>query len=163
LKRPYPAVRNSRKPALRVPASKLQRANGGGLSFTILIVDDSVLIRHELRSCIEKNTEWQICGEAENGQVAVNKVQELSPDVVIMDFQMPVMNGIDAARQIAKSAPDTAIVMLTMHNGEELRQEARSAGIQEVLSKSESVADHLLATLRKVCAGSQKFMPGPAI
>jgi DNA-binding NarL/FixJ family response regulator len=129
------------------------------LSFTILIVDDSVLIRHELRSCIEKNTEWQICGEAENGQVAVDKVQELSPDVVIMDFQMPVMNGIDAARQIAKSAPNTAIVMLTMHNGEQLRQEARSAGILDVLSKSESVADHLLATLRKFCPPSQKFAP----
>ena len=100
------------------------------MSFTILIVDDSDLIRHALRSCIEKNTEWQICGEAENGQVAVDKVQELSPNVVIMDFQMPVMNGIDAARRITKSAPNTAIVMLTMHNGEQLRREARSAGIQ---------------------------------
>ena len=132
------------------------------MSFTILIVDDSVLIRHALRSCIEKNTEWQICGEAENGQVAVNKAQELSPDVVIMDFQMPVMNGIDAARQITKTAPNTAIVMLTMHNGEQLRGEARSAGIQEVLSKSESVADRLLAALRKVCARSQKFVPRTA-
>lgn len=133
------------------------------MSFTILIVDDSDLIRHALRCCIEKNTEWHICGEAENGQVAVNKAQELSPDVVIMDFQMPVMNGIDAARRITKSVPNTAIVMLTMHNGEQLRREAQSAGIQEVLSKSESVADHLLATLRKFCAGSQKFIPGPAI
>ena len=159
---PYPAVRNSRKPALRVPARNLQRANGGGLSFTILIVDDSVLLRHALRSCIEKNSEWQICGEAENGQDAVDKVQELRPDVVIMDFQMPVMNGIDAARQIAKSAPNTAIVMLTMHNGEQLRREAQSAGIQEVLSKSERVADRLLATLRKLCAGSQKFTPRAA-
>ena len=133
------------------------------MSFTILIVDDSEIIRHALRSCIEKNTEWEICGEAENGQVAVDKVQELSPDLVIMDFQMPVMNGIDAARQITLSAPSTAIVMLTMHNGEQLRREARSAGIQEVLSKSESVADHLLATLRKFCAGSQKVIARPAI
>lgn len=133
------------------------------MSFKILIVDDSDLIRHALRCCIEKNTEWQICGEAENGQVAVNKAQELSPNVVIMDFQMPVMNGIDAARRITLSAPNTAIVMLTMHNGEQLRREARSAGIQEVLSKSESVADHLLAALRKVCAGSQKLIPRRAI
>lgn len=133
------------------------------MSFKILIVDDSDLIRHALRCCIEKNTEWQICGEAENGQVAVNKAQELSPDVVIMDFQMPVMNGIDAARRITLSAPNTAIVMLTMHNGEQLRREARSAGIQEVLSKSESVADHLLAALRKVCARSQKLIPRRAI
>lgn len=132
------------------------------MSFTILIVDDSDLIRHALRCCIEKNTEWQICGEAENGQVAVNKVQELNPDIVIMDFQMPVMNGIDAARQITLTAPNTAIVMLTMHNGEQLRREARSAGIREVLSKSESVADRLLSTLRKLCAGSQKFVPRAA-
>jgi DNA-binding NarL/FixJ family response regulator len=78
--------------------------------------------------------------------VAVQKVKELHPDVVILDFQMPVMNGIEAARQIALLAPRTAVVMLTMHNVEELSNQARAAGIKDVLSKSD-VGDHLLASL----------------
>jgi DNA-binding NarL/FixJ family response regulator len=120
------------------------------LSYSILIVDDSELIRHLLRSCIEENTEWQVCGEAENGQLAVEKVTELHPDVVILDFQMPVMNGIEAARQITHIAPNTAMVMFTMHDCEELRQDARAAGIRDVLSKSDHLGDHLLASLRNV-------------
>ena len=63
----------------------------------ILIVDDSALIRASLRSWIAKNSAWEVCGEAENGQIAVEKVEELHPDVVILDFQMPVMNGLEAA------------------------------------------------------------------
>jgi DNA-binding NarL/FixJ family response regulator len=83
--------------------------------------------------------------------VAVQKVKELHPDVVILDFQMPVMNGIEAARQIALLAPNTAMVMLTMHNVEELSKQARAAGIKDVLSKSD-VVDHLLASLNVALA-----------
>ena len=83
--------------------------------------------------------------------VAVQKVRELHPDVVILDFQMPVMNGIEAARQIALLAPNTAVVMLTMHNVEELSKQARAAGIKDVLSKSD-VVDHLLASLNVALA-----------
>jgi len=124
------------------------------LAYRILIVDDSALIRRTLKSCIEQNTEWHVCGEADNGKVAVDKVQELNPDVVILDFQMPVMNGLDAARRIASSAPNTAIVMLTIHSCKQLQKDARAAGIKDVLSKSDGVADHLLALLRKLRAGS---------
>jgi hypothetical protein len=70
------------------------------MSHTILIVDDSSLIRHTLRSFIEQTNEWQVCGEAENGAVAIEKVKELHPDVVILDLQMPVMDGLEAAGQI---------------------------------------------------------------
>jgi len=120
------------------------------LAYRILIVDDSALIRRTLKSCIEQNTEWHVCGEADNGKVAVDKVQELNPDVVILDFQMPVMNGLDAARRIASSAPNTAMVMLTISNCPQLRKDARAAGIKDVLSKFES--EHLLASLRRLCA-----------
>jgi DNA-binding NarL/FixJ family response regulator len=124
------------------------------LPYSILIVDDSTLIRRLLRSYIEPHRSWQVCGEAENGKVAVEKVKELRPDVVILDYQMPVMNGIEAARQIARLAPNTAMVMLTMHNSETLAKDAQAAGIKDVLSKSDEVSDHLIASLRNVVASA---------
>jgi DNA-binding NarL/FixJ family response regulator len=120
------------------------------LAYSILIVDDSTLVRNLIRSYIEPFAAWRVCGEAENGKVAVEKVKELRPDVVILDFQMPIMDGLEAARQIALLAPNTAMLMLTMHNFEELSKEAHAAGIKDVLSKSAGVADHLIASLRNV-------------
>ena len=120
------------------------------MSGTILIVDDSPIIRHTLRSCIEQNSDWEVCGEAENGRVAVEKVQELHPDVVILDLQMPVMNGFEAAGRISHVAPQTELLMLTLHSCEQVSQDAHAAGIKDVLSKSDDVMDHLLASLRDV-------------
>ena len=120
------------------------------MSYSILIVDDDTLIRGLIRSYIEVRPALRICGEAENGKVAVEKVKDLHPDVVIVDFQMPVMNGLEAARQIAFLAPNTAMVMFTMHNCEQLSKEAQAAGIKEVLSKSDGVAGHLIASLKSV-------------
>jgi DNA-binding NarL/FixJ family response regulator len=117
---------------------------------SILIVDDYPPIRHLLRSCIEQNTDWQVCGEAENGRVAVEKVRQMHPDMVILDFQMPVMNGLEAARRISKFALDTAMVMFTMHLNEQLLNDARAAGIKDVVSKSDSLVNRLLASLRKI-------------
>ena len=88
-----------------------------------------------------------MCGEAENGEVAVDLVKELHPDIVILDFQMPVMNGFEAARQIALIAPRTAILMVTLHDCEQLIRDAQAAGIHHVLSKSEGLADRLLSSL----------------
>ena len=121
------------------------------MSYTVLIVDDSALIRHSLRYCIEQNGDWQVCGEAENGKVAVEKVKELHPDVVILDFQMPVMNGLDTARQIASIAHDVPIIMFTMYKSEQLWKEAQAAGIKDLLSKSDASPKQLLATLGKCC------------
>src|SRR6266498_1061047 len=103
----------------------------------ILIVDDSPSIRLLLRRCIEANTSWDVCGEAENGKVAIEKVIQLSPDAVIVDFQMPVMDGLEAARQITRFSPDTPILMFTMHKSDQLVQAAKAAGIRDVVSKSD--------------------------
>jgi len=121
------------------------------LSYSILIVDDSAVIRHSLRSCLEQYPDWRVCGEAEDGRAAVEKVKELHPDGVILDLQMPVMDGLAAARQITVIAPKTAMVMFTMHSDGQLLKAARAVGIQDVVSKSEGVADHLLASLRNAC------------
>lgn len=74
--------------------------------WSILVVDDNAVMRRLVRLHIEENTDWEICGEAENGLVAIERVKELRPDLVIMDFKMPVMNGLEAAREIVRVAPD---------------------------------------------------------
>jgi DNA-binding NarL/FixJ family response regulator len=118
----------------------------------ILIVDDNPMIRHCVRRCIEANTGWHVCDEAENGQVAIEKVVRHDPDVVILDFQMPVMNGLEAARQIKKISPQTAMVMFTMHQSEQLVHAAKAVGIKEVISKDGNITEHLIASLRSIGA-----------
>lgn len=122
------------------------------MSSTVLIVDDNVSIRRSLRWCIEQDSDMTVCGEAENGAVAVEKVRELRPDVVILDLQMPVMNGLEAARAIAELAPQTAMVMLTLHTHDQLATEAQAAGIREVLSKADAVPGLLMASLKRLRA-----------
>jgi DNA-binding NarL/FixJ family response regulator len=82
----------------------------------------------------------------------VEKVRELRPDVVILDLQMPVMNGLEAARAIAQVAPQTAMVMLTLHTHDQLSTEARAAGIREVLFKTDAVPGPLMASLKRLRA-----------
>lgn len=124
------------------------------MSHKILIVDDSELIRHSVRACIERNTNWEVCGEAENGKVAIEKVRQLQPDVVILDWQMPVMDGLEAAREITRIAPSATLLMITMHDSGRLILDARAAGIKDVLSKTDGVADHLISFLKSVWAGN---------
>ena len=128
------------------------------MSLRILIVDDSPSIRHLLRFFIEHNTDWQVCGEAENGLIAVERVAELAPHAVILDLSMPVMNGLDAAREITRIAPNVQMVMFSMHVSDQLRKDAQAVGIKEVISKSDTIGDHLLASIKTICA--QRF---PAI
>jgi len=121
---------------------------------TILIVDDNALVRRSLRTCIEDNTDWTICGEAENGRIAIEKVKQLQPAVVILDWQMPVMNGLDAAKEISRIAPEATLIMITMHESAMLSEEAGAAGITEVLSKTSHVAEALIASLSRVPVAS---------
>ncbi len=116
----------------------------------ILIVDDNSSIRRLLRFWIGQTREWYVCGEAENGKIAVEKVKRLRPDAVILDLQMPVMNGLEAAKEIKHLAPETAMVMFTMHASDQLLKDAQAVGIQDVLSKSEDVGENLLEMLRRI-------------
>jgi DNA-binding NarL/FixJ family response regulator len=129
---------------------------GASLAYKVLIVDDNAVIRRLVRDCIEQDSNWQVCGEAENGKLAVEKVNELCPDIVILDLQMPVMNGLEAARQIKVVAPETAMVMFTMHSSEQLLRDARAVGVKAVLSKPEGLHENLLKTLRMVLATAQR-------
>jgi CheY-like chemotaxis protein len=116
----------------------------------ILIVDDNPAIRRLIRCSIESNTDWMVCGEAENGKVAIAMVDKLKPDVVILDLSMPVMNGLDAAREISKLVPSTPMIMFTMHEFEAIREQAHQAGVQLVFSKEHGFGDDALEAIRKI-------------
>lgn len=122
------------------------------MSHSVLIVDDNNLVRRLLRSWLEQHSEWHICGEAENGRIAVERVEQLHPEIVILDLQMPVMNGLEAARQISRLAPNTAMIMFTVHNSTQLLTEARASGVKDVVSKCDLLGEHLLTALREACA-----------
>jgi len=109
--------------------------------FSVLIADDNPTVRRSLRTLIEVSTEWKVCGEADNGAVAIEQAVSLNPDVVILDLGMPVMNGLEAARQISHSVPNAALLMFTMHANEHLAKVADSVGIRRVISKADGAED----------------------
>jgi DNA-binding NarL/FixJ family response regulator len=123
------------------------------------IVDDHRAIRKTLRTGIETNTDWEICGEAEDGEAAVALVQATKPDLVVLNMSMPGLNGIEAARQVRDIAPATGMVLFTNYASRELTALARSVGISAVISKDSSdVLIHLIEALRKA-----KRAGGPAV
>lgn len=101
-----------------------------------LIVDDSELVRQSLRTVLLANPEWEICGEASDGLTAVEMFEDLRPNIVILDFQMPGMNGIDAARRMFEIAPNVPIVLFTQHASADLEKHAQEVGIRSVVSKT---------------------------
>ncbi|HEX4486105.1 MAG TPA: response regulator transcription factor [Terriglobales bacterium] len=118
---------------------------------SILIADDSEVIRRSLRNLIGTQTGLTVCGEAENGVQAIEKAHKLKPDLILMDFSMPLMNGLDAATQLKKDSPRVPIVMLTMFKDKFLEERAYRAGVSLVLSKEESmvrVADYARILLK---------------
>jgi DNA-binding NarL/FixJ family response regulator len=118
------------------------------LPYSILIADDNPAIRYCLRRLVQQNPTLTVCDEAENGQIAVDKVSQLSPDLVILDLEMPVMDGLEAARQISLASPNTTIVLFTMHDCARLEKDAHAVGIAHVLSKVDGGSDRLLAILK---------------
>jgi DNA-binding NarL/FixJ family response regulator len=94
----------------------------------ILIADDHEIVRSGLRKIIQSRAGWEIIGEAGDGREAVEKALETMPDVVVLDYSMPVVTGLEAARQILQQLPKTEVLILTMHTSEALFTELISAG-----------------------------------
>jgi DNA-binding NarL/FixJ family response regulator len=120
----------------------------------ILIVDDSVHVRRSLRWLIEQDLEWEVCGEASNGAEGVSRAAELKPDVVVLDLSMPVMNGIEAARQLKKMMPQTHLLMLTSFALPGVEEAARSVGIEAFVGKTDGTTA-LLQSLQRIAAPRQ--------
>lgn len=116
------------------------------MSHTILIADDSLLIRQALGKIFEQE-DFDICGEAENGKEAIEKAQQLHPDLILLDLSMPVMNGLDAARVLKRVMPELPIIMFSEHIGPSAEREAFSSGAKALVSKAERISV-LLGTLR---------------
>jgi DNA-binding NarL/FixJ family response regulator len=123
----------------------------------ILIADDHALVRRGLRSVLEAQTGWTVCGEAKDGREAVKLALKLRPDIVLLDVTMPDLNGLDATRQICRQLPGTPILILTMHESDELCGEAMLAGAQGCVLKSDSPRQ-LLAAVETVAGGGKHFM-----
>jgi DNA-binding NarL/FixJ family response regulator len=106
----------------------------------ILIADDDFAIRRLLRRIIEEHSDWEVCGEAVNGNDAVSKARDVAPDLMIVDLAMPQMNGLEAARAICNGSPPFPMLLLTVQEvSPELAKEARSSGFRGAVSKSTGI------------------------
>jgi DNA-binding NarL/FixJ family response regulator len=103
----------------------------------ILVVDDNPAVRHYLRSLLEQQSTWQVCDEARTGGEALQRVRNNPPDMILLDFQMPDLNGLEVARQIGGLFPEIPILMVTIHLSKQLAEEARRAGIRGACAKSD--------------------------
>lgn len=115
----------------------------------ILVVDDNAIVRRTLREIIEENPAWQICGEGDNGRVAIELARKLHPDIVVLDFLMPTMNGLQAAECIRRFAPRTNILLFTSENSPRLVRRARDCGVRQVICKAGGGYLHLLDSIQQ--------------
>jgi len=113
----------------------------------ILIVDDHEVVRRGLHALLGTQAGWEVVDEAASGPDAVKKVNQIKPDVVIMDITMPVMSGLDATRLIMETAPQTKVLIFTMHDSEQMMQTALEAGARGYVLKSNAASD-LIAAVR---------------
>jgi DNA-binding NarL/FixJ family response regulator len=124
----------------------------------VLLADDHTIVRNGIRSLLEGLADIEIVGEARDGAEAVAKVKELSPDVLMIDIAMPVMNGIEAAVQVSKWHQQTRCLMLSMHQDEDYILKSVEAGACGYLLK-DNTREEMLRALRAVAAGEKYFSP----
>ncbi len=128
------------------------------MTIKIVLADDHLLVRQGLKVLLEANSGCAVVGEAADGYAAIRLVRELKPDVVILDLAMPLLNGLDAAREILKESPDIHPVLLTMHRDDAYVLDALRAGVHGYVLKSQAGAD-LLEAVRAVFAGQTYLSP----
>lgn len=117
----------------------------------ILLADDHAVVRQGLRALLEREG-FEVVGEASDGREAIRLCEKYRPDVAVLDVAMPLLNGIDAAREINKSNPATKLVLLTMHTEDQLVLESLRAGVKGYLLKTRA-ADELVQAIHAVCKG----------
>src|SRR5271154_1595803 len=111
----------------------------------ILVADDHDLMRRGIKALLQSHAGWEVCGEAHTGREAVTKAEELKPDIVILDISMPDLNGVDAAKRIRKSSPDTEVLILSVHYSDQLIRDILEAGVRGYIVKSDSDRDLIIA------------------
>jgi DNA-binding NarL/FixJ family response regulator len=113
----------------------------------ILIADDHDVVRRGIRVLLEGQPEWEVVGEASSGREAVTQAHRLQPDIIIMDIGMPLLDGLEATRRILKALPRTEILIITMHQTEEMVHDVLEAGARGYVSKTDAVK-HLAEAVR---------------
>jgi len=128
------------------------------MAIRVVLADDHTLVRQALKSLLEREG-FQIVAEASDGREALRQVQILNPDIAVMDITMPILNGLDAARQMRNSSPKAKTILLTQHDEEQYVSEALEAGVKGYVLKSQ-VASDLVQALRQVSRGEVYLSPG---
>jgi DNA-binding NarL/FixJ family response regulator len=124
----------------------------------ILLADDHELVRRGAREVLNGRPGWRVVGEAANGREAVEKAIELKPDVAIVDLSMPQLDGVEAARQIGEAVPGTKVLVLTMHESDQMVRRALDAGARGFLLKSD-LTDSLIKAVKAVADGKRFLAP----
>jgi DNA-binding NarL/FixJ family response regulator len=124
----------------------------------IVLADDHTIMRHGLRLVLERQPDFTVVGEANNGREAIDIVVRENPDVAVMDIAMPLLNGIEAAKRIAEERVKTAVVILSMHSDESYILKALRAGARGYLLKDSAEID-LIQAIRAVSTGKAFFSP----
>lgn len=122
----------------------------------VLISDDHAVVRRGLRTILEDTEQFEVCGEAADGSQTLELANKLAPDILILDISMPPPNGLEVAAQLRQTLPDTKILMITMHDSEEILRAAAAAGVSGYLLKSD--AEELLAVALKRLEAGQSFV-----
>jgi two-component system, NarL family, response regulator NreC len=129
-----------------------------GMSARILLADDHVMVRQALRSVLEKEA-FEVISEASDGREAVHQCGLLKPDVAVLDITMPLLNGVDAAREILRVLPECKVILVTMHTQESIVLEALRAGVQGYVLKTNRLGE-LVDAIRDVLRGHTYLSPG---
>lgn len=125
----------------------------------IFLVDDNAMMRSHLRALLEKQHEWVVVGEAEDGRRALEKWNENAPHLTVMDFVMPEMDGLEASRKLSELHPGTPILMVTIDPSKQLEQEAKKAGVRGLVGKSDLPA--IFAAVQALINGETYFQVNP--
>jgi DNA-binding NarL/FixJ family response regulator len=132
----------------------LERPVSRSVLASVLIVDDHPAIRRALRAAFERQSGFTVCGEAEDGFDAIGKAKKLAPDLIVLDLRMPVMDGLEAARELKRLFPQIPLMMLTCYHSSAAEREALASGVTAVFSKPDGM-QNLIWQARAVLKPSQ--------
>jgi DNA-binding NarL/FixJ family response regulator len=124
----------------------------GDVRIRVVVADDHPVVRGMVRSALQQHPQFEVVGEAENGAEAIEEVKRVRPDVVVLNVTMPLVDGFQAAREITKQIPETAIVILSSHADKYFVAEAKKVGVRAYVAKSK-IGQALIAALEAAVKG----------